>query len=260
VAPPAHERLAGGMTRRRPAPLALLVAAVALAAARRISLGWGASPDERRCVLPGDELVPYPDLEATRAIMIDAPASDVWPWLVQIGQGRGGFYSYDRLEDLARLGIRSADTVVPHLQGLAPGDTVRLSDQVRLVVAALDPGHALVLSGAPSTSAVRASLKIAPAGEDDSPAPGGKALATAPPTMPYEYSWSFVLFPVDDRSCRLVVRERYGYTSAWAALLAEPVEWVSLLMTQKMLRGIRDRAEAHAPEKSAAADRQAATR
>jgi len=231
------------MTRRSPAPLVLLATAVALATARRISLGWGASADERRLVLPGDEIVVFPDLEATRGITISAPAAQVWPWVVQIGQGRGGFYSYDRLEDLARLGIRSADRIMPEHQHLAVGDTVHLAEQVALVATTVDAGTALVLSATSNGPQVST---------DPTPA--------ARPAMPYEFSWAFVLVPVDDRSCRLVVRERYGYTAPWVALLVEPVEWVSLLMTQKMLRGIRDRAEARAPEPSVSAGGRDATR
>lgn len=213
-------------------------AACAAAAARRASLRWGSLPGEHRAPLPGDELVSCPDLVATRGITIDAPCSQVWPWLVQIGQGRGGFYSYDRLEDLARLGIRSADRILPEHQGLAVGDTIHLAEQVGLTVTTLDAERALVLSEAPPTA--RATVGAAPVG--------------AAPAMPYEFSWAFVLVPVDERSCRLVVRERYGYTAPWVALLVEPVEWVSLLMTQKMLRGVRDRAEAHAPVTSVAVE------
>ncbi|WPF80851.1 SRPBCC family protein [Sanguibacter sp. 4.1] len=230
---------------RRAVPLALLasVAACAGAAARRASLGWGSLPDERSRPLPGDEVVRYPDLVATRGITIDAKCSQVWPWVVQIGQGRGGFYSYDRLEDLARLGIRSADRIMPEHQHLVVGDTVHLAEQVPLVATTVDAGTALVLSATSTGPQVST---------DPTPA--------ARPAMPYEFSWAFVLVPVDDRSCRLVVRERYGYTAPWVALLVEPVEWVSLLMTQKMLRGIRDRAEARAPEPSVSAGGRDATR
>lgn len=223
---------------RRAVPLLLLATATAtVALARRTSLRLGSLPDERHARLPGDELVVSPDLVATRGITIDVPCEQVWPWLVQIGQGRGGFYSYDRLEDLARLGIRSADRILPEHQGLAVGDTVHLAEQVALVATTVDTGTALVLSATSNGPQV-------PTGSTPS----------ARPAMPYEFSWAFVLVPVDDRSCRLVVRERYGYTAPWVALLVEPVEWVSLLMTQKMLRGIRDRAEAHAPGGSVTAD------
>jgi hypothetical protein len=66
-------------------------------------LRWGATADEAHARLPGDELLSHADLVATRAIAIDAPPERVWPWVVQIGQGRGGFYSYDMLENLIYL-------------------------------------------------------------------------------------------------------------------------------------------------------------
>lgn len=230
------------MTRRTVPILVLAATAVAVTAARRTSLRLGSTPDERRRRLPGDEVVTYPDLVATRGITIDAPCARVWPWLVQIGQGRGGFYSYDRLEELAGLRIRSADQILPEHQDLAVGDTVHLAEQVGLTVTTLDTERALVLSGAPS-------------------APGAAGTSARPAqAMPYEFSWAFVLVPVDERTCRLVVRERYGYTAPWVALLVEPVEWVSLLMTQKMLRGIRDRAESRGLGGSAAAGPREAAR
>ena len=66
-------------------------------------LHWGAAGEEIDTVLPGDDLIPGPDLVTTRGITIGVPPGQVWPWLAQLGQGRGGFYSYDLLENLAGL-------------------------------------------------------------------------------------------------------------------------------------------------------------
>jgi len=184
--------------------------------ARSRQLRWGASDDEADGPLPGDELIRYPDLSATRAIAVRSPADGVWPWIAQLGQGRGGFYSYDFLENLAGCDIHSSDRIVPEWQAIRVGDEVRLAPQVALEVAALEPARALVLRG-------------------------GVPMGNTPP--PYDFSWAFVLRAQPDGTTRLLVRERYGYTSWWAPLLAEPVQVVSFLMTQKMLRGIRDRAE-----------------
>src|SRR5437763_17003357 len=74
--------------------------------------------------LPGDDLIAEPATQTTRAIDIDAPVTAVWPWIIQIGGDRGGFYSYDWLENLFRLGIHSARTIVPEWQRRAPGDLV----------------------------------------------------------------------------------------------------------------------------------------
>ncbi len=88
---------------------------------------WGATPAEIAGTMPGDELVPLPKMTSTRAIAINAPPEDVWAWLVQIGQGRGGFYSFDALENLLRCDIHSADRIIPQLQELHTGDLIRLA-------------------------------------------------------------------------------------------------------------------------------------
>jgi hypothetical protein len=195
----------------------LAVAAVAayVMAGRRWQLRWGADSREATARLPGDDLVADPDLVATRAITIQARPVDVWPWIAQLGQNRGGFYSYDMLENLAGCQIHSSDQIVPAWQDVTVGDAVHLAPEVALSVAEVDPPRALVLSGG------------VPMGE------------TAPP---YDFSWSFVL-DGQDSATRLIVRERYAYTRAWAPLLVEPVAVISFLMSQKMLRSIRDRAE-----------------
>jgi hypothetical protein len=195
------------------------VAATAVAAyglvGRRWQLRWGASDPEVTARLPGDHLVPAPDLVATRAITIRAHPGDVWPWVAQLGQNRGGFYSYDVLENLVGCQIRSSDRIVPAWQEVTVGDPVNLAPEVALSVAVVDPPRAFVLSG------------------------GVPMGASAPP---YDFSWSFVL-DGRDPATRLIVRERYAYTRSWAPLLVEPVTVISFLMSQKMLRGIRDRAE-----------------
>lgn len=187
-------------------------------AARRWSLRWGSSDDEINREMPGDQLLPQPHLIATRAISINVEPEQVWPWVVQIGQGRGGFYSYDELENLLGLDIHSAETIEDHWQRLAVGDSVRLAEQLGLEVAELDSQrHTMVLRGA-----------ITPG---DSP-------------PPFDFTWSFTVFPGADRgTSRLVVRERYDYLKSWTWVMVEAVEWISFLMSQKMLRGIRDRAE-----------------
>ena len=88
---------------------------------------WGATEAEAAEPLPGDGLVPVPRFASTRAISIAAPPSAVWPWLAQIGEGRGGLYSYESLERLAGPGMQSADTIINELQDLAVGDVVRLA-------------------------------------------------------------------------------------------------------------------------------------
>ena len=211
--------------------LAAVAAAGAVAAyrqGRRAQLAFGATAEEEAAELPGDDLVPTADLVATRAITIRATAADVWPWLVQMGQGRGGFYSYDRLENLAGCAITSADDVVPEWQGVQVGDEVRLHPEFALPVAVVRPQEALVLHGAGPV-------------DDEGP-------------VPFDFTWAFVLRPAGDGRTRLVVRERYGYRTGWAGRMVEPVSWVSFVMTERMLRGIRDRAERSAARSVTPAD------
>jgi len=193
---------------------------------RRASLRWGATDDELRMRLAGDDLLPHPDLVATRAISIDATPSEVWPWLAQLGQNRGGFYTYDRLERLAGVEIRSVDTIVPDLRISSVGDDVNRAPEVALSVAELEEEQHLVLRGAVGLDGTDVGA-------------------------PYDFTWAFVIQPRRDGSTRLVVRERYAYLTGWAAALVEPIEMVSFLMTERMLRGIRDRAERNSSQATA---------
>ena len=96
--------------------------------------------------MTGDELLTEPDLVTTRAVGVDAPAGAVWPWLVQMGPGRGGAYTYDWVENLFGLGMHSADEILPEFQDLRIGDVQALGrNGPRLRVAILEPGHCLVL-------------------------------------------------------------------------------------------------------------------
>ena len=97
------------------------VAAAGILVARRWQLRWGATVEESGEILPGDDLISDPDLAATRAITVGAAAGQVWPWIAQLGQGRGGFYSYDFLENLAGCDIHSADQIVPGWQDVGVG-------------------------------------------------------------------------------------------------------------------------------------------
>jgi hypothetical protein len=81
---------------------------------------WGSTKTERRACWPGDELVDDPGLVWTNAVTIDRPASEVWPWIAQLGQGRGGLYSYDWLENLLGCDVHSARRVLPQFQEPLP--------------------------------------------------------------------------------------------------------------------------------------------
>jgi hypothetical protein len=184
---------------------------------RAAYLQWGATGEEANMALPGDELVPDADLTATRAVTVQAGADAVWPWIAQLGQGRGGFYSYDFIENVLGCDINSADRIVPEWQSIVLGDVVNLHPGVGLSVAVVEPRRALVLRG-------------------------GMPMARTP--SPYDFTWAFVLRAQADGTTRLLVRERYGYSRRWAPLLVEPVELISFVMSRRMLRGIRERAAA----------------
>jgi hypothetical protein len=197
--------------------VALASVGVGLAAVARARYSrWGATGEEVNLRLPGDELLAHAEVTSTRAITIHAAALDVWPWLVQLGQGRGGFYSYDWLENLVGADIHNADAIVPRWQHLEAGDQVMLAANVPLTVAVVEPGRALVLRGGVPMGVVAA---------------------------PYDFTWAFVVRDAPGGSTRLVVRERCCYTRWWAALIVEPAGLLSSLMSPRMMRGIRQRAE-----------------
>src|SRR5690349_13402587 len=105
---------------------ATLVAAAYSPPVRRWCLTYGATAEEAAGVLPGDELLPDPDVVSTRAVTIGAAPQAVWPWLVQMGSGRGGAYTYDWIENLFGLNMHSADEILPQFQDLAAGDVLPL--------------------------------------------------------------------------------------------------------------------------------------
>ena len=217
--------------RARPIVVTGLVATVAsvvgsLTLGRSRLLGWGATPDEIADRLPGDDLLPDPDLVATRAISIGAPASAVWPWLLQMGSGRGGLYTYDWIENLVGLDMHSVDVLVPEFQDRGVGDVEQLGRSgPRLVVEVVDPERALVLRS------------------DDG-----------------HWVWAFCLEGLDRDRCRLISRNRISLDgSSLIARFATALlmESGSLLMERKMLLGIKERSErlwADASRRGSAAD------
>ncbi len=135
---------------RLPSPLALLglgAAGLYAAAAVPWMRRWGSTAVERRARLPGDEVVPAPGIQSTRAVTVGAPPEEVWPWLAQVGQDRGGFYSYEWLENLAGCRMRNADRVHPEWQHREIGEEVMMHPARGAPVVAFTPGRALVLKG-----------------------------------------------------------------------------------------------------------------
>jgi hypothetical protein len=119
---------------------------------------WGATEAEQQVALPGDAFNPNPAIAYTRAVTIAAPADQVWTWLLQIGQDRSGFYSYDWLENLVGAGMPRVHEVRPEWQHRDVGDRIpmsrpdilggRLGEVTTVLVVAVEPGRALVTRGA----------------------------------------------------------------------------------------------------------------
>jgi|SRR6056297_672036 len=186
---------------------------------------WGATDDEVHVRLDGDEFVAEPAQQCTRAITIDASPAEVWPWVVQLGADRGGFYSYDWLENLVGLGIHSTDRIVPEWQDRAPGDLVLADARGR--------GGWYVMEVRPDELLV---LKVADV------AAGHPIRRDQPPR--WEFLWTFALRDGPDGTTRLLVRERTAFDSKVTQLAMSPVGFISFVMSRKMMQGIKDRAEA----------------
>ena len=178
---------------------------------RQWCLSWGATDEEVARTLPGDDLLAGPDIVSTRAVWIDAPAGEIWPWLVQMGPGRGGAYTYDWIENLFGLGMHSADRILPQFQDLKVGDAQRLGKRGPVLrVSVLEPERALVMRS------------------DDG-----------------NWIWAFILVR-EGTGTRLISRNRIavpGAPPAVRALNTYLMEPGSLVMERKMLLGIKQRAE-----------------
>ena len=178
---------------------------------RRWCLTWGARDDEGAAKLPGDELLPDAGLVTTRALTIDAPPSAIWPWLVQMGSGRGGAYTYDWIENLLGLNMHSASEILPQYQHLQVGDELPMGPgRPGMTVEVLDPLRTLAVRVADQN-----------------------------------WVWIFALVP-EGESTRLISRNRIA-TAALApvgrlfyTVFMEPG---SLVMERKMLLSIKQRAE-----------------
>jgi hypothetical protein len=200
----------------------VVMAGLAYVVIRPRMLYWGATAVETRCSMAGDRLVPDPILVTTRAISINAEAGCVWPWLAQMGQGRGGFYSYEWLENLAGLDIHNADRILPELQELKPGDLIPFWRGAGVNVATVEAPRLLVLAG---------TLNRPKGDRADVGAVGG--------------TWVFALDEPKAQETRLVVRSRVArFEPAWlSTFLMRVLEPIHFSMERKMLQGIRDRAE-----------------
>jgi hypothetical protein len=196
--------------------VALLVPALGLSiyflAIRPSQLRWGATAEEAARAMPGDDLIAHPSFLATRAITIRGRPEDIWPWLVQMGYGRAGFYGYDLIENPGGgRGIRSANAILPELQHPKPGDVLPLSVAAHLVFSAVEPNQYLLWRS------------------EADPADG-------------VFTWA--LYPLDRRHTRLVSRIRLRYHWQDRRLLLDLfTEFCDHVAVPAILRGIRARVE-----------------
>ncbi len=207
----------------------LLLVTIVSGAAAYLALGrllrpsysrWGATDEEVRRSLPGDELVPTPRAQSTWAVTIEAPPDRVWPWLVQMGQDRAGFYTYEWFENgLLRLNIHNADRLVPEWQNITVGDRMWFYPERYPIkprsgprIVAIEPNRVLLLCHQVT--------------DDATTCPG---------------TWQFVLEAGGENVTRLILRARSGPSpTTWFDILAEPAYF---LMTRGMMLGIKRRAE-----------------
>jgi len=223
--------------------LAASLAATYIVVLRPMRRTWGTDPDEADRPLPGDGLVPEASLIETRGITIDAPPSAVWPWLVQMGYGRGGWYSYDQMDNHAA----SADRILPEYQSLVVGDVMPTWPGGGFQVADLDPGRSLVLYL--DTAIVKAQQAGAADAVPEETTKGLKAAgAMGDLAMPeFKASWAFHLQAADGGRTRVIERMRaWAPDPSPAQRLALPVFGMGVfLMTRKQLLGLRSRVERH---------------
>jgi hypothetical protein len=183
--------------------------AIYLKLIRPWTMRWGATDEEVTRSLPGDDLVVGPRFRATRAISIGARPEHIWPWLVQLGSGRAGWYAIDRIDN---AGVPSAQRIVPELQRLRVGDRIPMvvGEEVGPVVKELEPNRQMLWWD-------------------------GKG----------EFTWEWLLDPIDDQTTRLLSRVQESYPPLWSRrmLYASVASTGDIVMARKQLRGIKTRAE-----------------
>ena len=183
---------------------------------------WGLDAATATRGLPGDDLVPAPRSHWTHGVQIDAPAEEVWPWVAQVGADRGGFYSYEWLENLVGCRLRNADAVHPEWE-------VRQGDALFL--------HPKQPPPLPVVEAVKGRHFVAYAEADRDALAAGK--------LWIEASWLFLVESLGQRRSRLISRYRCAFSDHLAARVAFGVllEPIGYAMDRRMLLGIKERAE-----------------
>jgi hypothetical protein len=195
--------------------LTVLTLAAYLLWARPYQLHWGATSEEIARAMPGDELISNPLFLATRAITINGTPEQIWPWLVQIGYGRAGFYGYDIIENAGSpRGIHSAESILPEFQNFKVGDPVPISSVAGMQFYAIQPDQYLIWQGIEKVSK------------------GG-------------FTWA--LYPLDASHTRLVSRIRWSHHLSQPGLLALDLftEFTDHIAVREVLQGVKGRVEGY---------------
>jgi len=190
---------------------------------------WGATDEELARAWLGDELVPRPRGGFTHAITIRTPLSQVYPWMAQIGQNKGGFYSYEFLENLIGCNIHNADRLIPGCQEVKAGDTLWMHPKAGVPIELVEPGRGFVMHGALDTTT-------------GAPVIPGEAM----PASFVNVSWLFYLYDLGGGRTRFISRWRLDYPPGFKNELMNGrwlLEPVASVMGIKMMKGLRQRAE-----------------
>jgi proline iminopeptidase len=216
------------VARRAAGSVALLNVAYRAALSPRVA-SWGATEEEVRGSLPGDDVLPVGAETTTMGTTIDAPPDKIWPWLVQMGWGRAGWYSHDLLDNAGRP---SAERIVPEWQRVSLGDHMPSDptgrDRVWFTIEGIYPERALIL---------RASIDLR-TGRSYDPSRGR-------PRAYSDSTWTFALRELPGSRTRLLARTRREAAPAWRAapvalLVGRPGH---LLMQTRQFRNLKRRAE-----------------
>lgn len=189
-------------------PLLVLTLPAYLLWVRPWQLRWGATEEEINRPMPGNDLVQRPTFNATRGVTVHARPEDIWPWIVQIGCGRAGWYSYDWIDN---LGFPSSERIMPEFQHIEVGDLVpfRPDGKMGMWVRGMEPNRWVLWTDAKG-----------------------------------EATWCWGLYPVGEKQTRLVtrLRVRYNWKSQWMIyFILQDVG--DIVMMRKCLLGIKRRAE-----------------
>lgn len=173
---------------------------------------WGATKDEVKMLLPGDNIISFSQIKTTRAITINTSPEKVYPWLVQMGKNKGGFYSYDWLENIFGLKIHSTESINEKWQEPRLGDILVLAPM-----------------GGPRLIDIKKNQYLVFGGNNKG----------------FKNTWSFNLLSKEKNKTRLIIRSKNQYDDKFSnfvmwQVLTEPVHF---LMEEKMMRGIKQRAE-----------------